>query len=183
MRETQTPYTASIFVSYIWEEVLPTMTSVQQHYSLIYCKDDPIDENNITLADVKEKVLPLTTSLQHLYSLFHYNDDLINDIDNTPVDIINVKPYHSPIDNGGDSLLDFFLLYLYLKSKIYPLGFRYLVAAFLVLDPNTPELRTLMPDSIYYCDQMRVRPNLNHPDYPSMSYCAIPSWRWYMMCS
>lgn len=156
------------------------MTSVQQHYSLIYCKDNLIDENNITLVDVKENVLPSTISLQHLYSSFHYNDDFINDIDNTPVDIINVKPYHSPIDNGGDSLLDFFLLYLYLKSKIHPLGFRYLVAAFLVLDPNTPELRTLVPNSIYYCD--RVRPNLNHPDYPSLS-CAIPSWRWYMMCS
>ena len=85
--------------------------SLQQCYSLLHENNDTINENDITLANVKKEVLPLMISLEQYYSPFHNNDfysndDLVDNTNNTKVDNACVEPYNSTRGTYSNSLVD-----------------------------------------------------------------------------
>ncbi|KAH9684851.1 SWIM-type domain-containing protein [Citrus sinensis] len=90
------------------EEVLPRTISLQQYYSPIYDNYDNIDDDGVTLQDVRATVFPITTSLEQRYSPYHNNDFRDNDDfhDETEGDNVCAEPSNNirgtHFNNNGD---------------------------------------------------------------------------------
>ncbi|KAH9680511.1 SWIM-type domain-containing protein [Citrus sinensis] len=106
--DTKTSFRANMSSPDNEEEVLPRTISLQQYYSLIQDNYDNIDDNGITLQDVRTTVFPITTSLEQPYSPYHNNDFRDNDDfhDETEGDNVCAEPSNNMrgthFNNDGD---------------------------------------------------------------------------------